>query len=127
MKLITASLALLVMPALASAQPMPGPAVKPIGLESRTALRCSAAFALVADGQVREDKDALAYPALGERGREFFVRTSAQVMDDTGMDRNAVAAALTAEAQRLWSKGGFAGEIEQIMPVCLLLLDASGA
>lgn len=127
MKIITASLALLIMPALASAQPMPAPATKPISLESRTALRCSAAFALVADGQARADKDALAYPALGERGREFFVRTSARIMDDTGMDRDAVAAALMAEAQRLWRGGGFTGEIDQIMPACLLMLEASGS
>lgn len=128
MKLFTASLALLIVPALAAAQPAPAPAVKPLSLESRTALRCSAAFALVADGQVRADKDALAYPAMNERGREFFVRTSARIMDDTGMDRDAVAAALMAEAQRLWNAGGgFAGEIDQIMPACLLMLQASGA
>ncbi len=127
MKMPIASLALLFMPALAAAQPAPGAAVKPLSLESRTALRCSAAFALVADGQARSDKDALTYPALGQRGREFFVRASARVMDDTGMDRDAVAAALMTEAQRLWAAGGFTGEIDQIMPSCLLLLDTSGA
>lgn len=127
MKFFTPSLALLILAAPAAAQPIPGPATKPISLESRTALRCSAAFALVADGQARADMDALAYPALGERGREFFVRTSAKIMDDTGMDRDAVAAALMAEAQGLWRGGGFSGEIDQIMPACLLMLEASGA
>ena len=84
--------------------------------------RCAAAFAIVADGQARGKKDALAYPALDQRGREFFVRSSARVMDDTGMDRAAVAAALQAEAKDLWDKDA----IGQIMPSCLLLLEASG-
>ncbi|MDZ4308315.1 hypothetical protein [Allopontixanthobacter sp.] len=127
MKFSTVSLALLIMPALASAQSAPVAAVKPLSMESRTALRCSAAFALVADGQARADRNALAYPALGQRGREFFVRTSARVMDDTGMDRDAVATELGAEARRLWDGGGFTGEIDRIMPACLLLLETSGA
>ncbi len=126
MKFSTMSLALLLMPVFAAAQPAPGAEVKPLSLESRTALRCSAAFALIADGQTRADKDAQTYPALGQRGREFFVRTSARVMDDTGMDRDAVAAELGAEARRLWDGGGFTGEIDRIMPACLLLLETSG-
>lgn len=59
---------------------------------------------------------------MDQRGREFFVRSSARVMDDTGMDRAAVAAALQAEAKDLWDKDA----IGQIMPSCLLLLEASG-
>lgn len=95
---------------------------KKLALEDRTALRCAAAFAIIADGQARGNKDALSYPALGTRGREFFVRSSARVMDDTGMDRAAVAAAIQAEAQSLRNTG----QIDQIMPACLVLLDASG-
>lgn len=113
-------LALLFLPAFATAQPAPTP--RSLSLENRTALRCAAAFAIVADGQARGKKDALAYPALDQRGREFFVRSSARVMDDTGMDRAAVAAALQAEAKDLWDKDA----IGQIMPSCLLLLEASG-
>ncbi len=113
-------LALLFLPAFAAAQPAPTP--RPLSLENRTALRCAAAFAIVADGQARGKKDALIYPALDKRGREFFVRSSARVMDDTGMDRAAVASALQAEAQDLWDKDG----IDPIMPSCLLLLEASG-
>ena len=124
MKLFHASLALLALPAISVAQTAPDPA--PLSLENRTALRCAAAFAIVADGQAKNTEDAKAYPALGQRGREFFVRTSARVMDDTGMDRAAVATALQTEAQGLWDKGGLGGEIGQIMPACLLLLEASG-
>jgi hypothetical protein len=93
-----------------------------LNLEDRTALRCAAAFAIVADGQARGDEDALSYPAMGERGREFFVRTSARVIDNTGMDRAAVAAMLQKEALALRSNG----ETSQILPACLLLLGASG-
>lgn len=126
------SLALSLLPAIALAQSapalVPAPALGPsaLSLENRTALRCSAAFAIVADGQARGKQDALAYPALDTRGREFFVRASARAMDDTGLDRAAVAAALQTEARALWAKGGIGGEIDQIMPACLLLLEASG-
>ena len=93
-----------------------------LSLEQQTALRCSAAFAIVADGQARGNSEAVRYPPLGKRGREFFVRASAQLMDETGMDREDVAALLSAEAQKLWDEG----RIDDVMPACLLLLDASG-
>ena len=62
------------------------------------------------------------YPPLAERGREFFVRSAARVMDDTGLDRAGVANVLAAEAQELVDADLRAA----IMPSCLLLLDASG-
>lgn len=91
-------------------------------LEQQTSLRCAAAFAIVSNGQAIGNADALKYPELNARGREFFVRSSARIMDQTGMTRNEVAAALQAEAQKLWD----AGAIEQVMPSCMILLDASG-
>ena len=57
---------------------------------------------------------------LAERGREFFVRASAQVMDEAGLDREQISAALSAEAQDLWDSGSLA----EVMPVCLGLLPA---
>ncbi len=128
MKFHPASLALLFMPSMVAAQsaPPPAPEVAPLSLENRTALRCAAAFAIIADGQARGNRKSLAYPALGQRGREFFVRTSARVMDDTGMDRTAVADVLRAQAQGLQVDGERGREIDQIMPACLLLLEASG-
>lgn len=100
----------------AIAQPAPQ-----LSLEHRTALRCSAAFAIVAT--LQERGAAKEYPPLGERGREFFVRASAQVMEEAGMDRAAVAAQLQSEAQDL---AGNAAKLEAVMPACLLLLDSSG-
>lgn len=96
-----------------------GPALT---LEQQTSLRCAAAFAIVADGQARGNAEALSLPPLQERGREFFVRFSARLMDETGMTREQVAALLSAEAQGLWNEGA----TQQVMPACLLLLDASG-
>lgn len=99
------------------------PATTPeLSLEQRTSLRCAAAFAIVADGQANGNPAAQAWPALGERGKEFFVRASAQVMDQAGLDRGQISAILSAEAQKLWDEG----TIDDVMPGCLLLLDASG-
>ena len=103
-------------PSIAPAQ-SPAP---PLSLDHRMLLRCSAAFALVANGQENGNAEALRYPDLSQRGREFFVRASAQVMDEAGLDRAQIAAALSAEAQDLWDSG----TLEQVMPVCLGLLPA---
>lgn len=118
----TPTRALALFAALAAA-PLAAQAAAPaLTIEQRTALRCSAAFAITAQAQARGDAEALSLPPLATRGREFFVRFSARLMDDTGMTRDAVAALLTAEAQAL--AGG--GELRQVMPACLLLLDAAG-
>ena len=93
-----------------------------LSLEQKSTLRCAAAFAIIADGQARGNAEALAYPELGERGREFFVRSSVRLMDQTGMDRATIAAIMQREAQELWDKN----QVEQIMPSCMLLLTASG-
>ena len=97
-------------------------AAAPMSLEQQAALRCSAAFALVSAGQERGNEAALAYPPLGERGKEFFVRSMAQVMDDTGMTREQVSRLVAQSAQELRDGNG----IKDAMPACLLLLDASG-
>jgi len=117
--LTPAALALVALAPAAYAQQAPAPSLT---IEQRTALRCSVAFALVAEGQARGDAEMAAYPALGDRGREFFVRTSARIMDETGLNREAVAGILAAEVESLREKGA----LDQVMPPCLLLLDASG-
>ena len=92
----------------------------PLSLEQRTALRCSAAFAVGAMLQQRgEHAD---WPKLATRGREFFVRVSAQVMDETGRTREQVADELAAQARELSDPTTLGAAI----PPCLLLLDASG-
>ena len=85
-------------------------------------LRCSAAFALVAYRQGTGDAEAAQYPPLKERGSEFFVRASARVMDEAGLDRAAVTAALQGEAQALLQGGTLAA----VMPACLSALEATG-
>ena len=98
------------------------PGTAPLSLEQQTALRCSAAFALVAHGQDNGNTQALAYPPLQERGREFMVLSMAKLMDDTGLDRDAVSELLSLEAQQLADEGNLA----DVMPACLLLLESAG-
>lgn len=105
------ALALLAVPGASLAQ-------SPLTLEHRMLLRCSAAFAITANRQASGEADALAFPALAARGREYFVRASARVMGEAGLDRAAVARALATEARDLVENGTLA----QVMPVCLSLL-----
>lgn len=109
---------------LAAQSPAPQAEAAPVQLtqESKAAIRCSAAFAMVAYGQSNGNEAAQKWPELGTRGREFFVVALARLMDDTGLDREGVSRLVSTEAQRLWD----AGEVDQVMPACLLMLEASG-
>lgn len=115
---------------LIAAQPAPqsAPPVAPIApvpelsQDSRTALRCSAAFALVSFNQAAGDPAAARWPDVDERGREFFVRALARLMDETGIDREGAAELARREAQHLLE----AQEVDKVMPSCLAMLDASG-
>lgn len=125
--LLSATLLLALQSATAQA-PAPTPAPAPaLSLEQQSGVRCAAAFALVAQAQAQAqstgDAGALEYPALGERGREFFVRTAARLIDETGLDRDGVARLLSAEAGRLAQEEG---ALDRAMPPCLMLLEASG-
>lgn len=102
--------------------PFANGSLPPVSLEQQAALRCSAAFAIVSAGQERGNEAALAYPLLGERGKEYFVRSMAKVMEETGIGREQVSALVSKSAQELWDKDA----IRDAMPSCLLLLDASG-
>lgn len=111
-----ASLALLLAtPAWAQA---PEPA--PLSLQQTSALKCSAAFALGAAAQARGD--GRQWPALAARGREYFVRASTRIMDETGWSRDLVALKIADQAKALDTQGA----LDAAMPACLLLLDASG-
>ncbi|MBV7265125.1 hypothetical protein [Erythrobacter ani] len=90
--------------------------------DSKALLRCSAAFAVVSHGQSIGNEAALKWPKLDARGREFFVRSLAQLMDETGLDRDGISQLVSAEAQQLWDDG----EIKAVMPACLVMLEASG-
>lgn len=115
-----------VMPAAAQQAAPPPPAesppTAPLSLEQRMLVRCSAAFALVAHGQAVGDTAALAWPPVGARGREFFVRASAHLIDEAGLTRAALTTAMVREAQDLGQNGALAAA----MPPCLAALEASG-
>ena len=96
------------------------PSPAPLTMPQATTLKCSAAFALGATMQARGE--GAGWPPLAERGREFFVRASAQLMDETGRTRYQVADDLRREAKGL----GDPGALSAAMPPCLLLLDAAG-
>ncbi|MGI9377411.1 MAG: hypothetical protein ACR2PC_15165 [Tsuneonella suprasediminis] len=91
-----------------------------LSLQQSAAVRCSAAFALGAGLQkAGKGKD---WPPLAARGREFFVRTSAQLMDETGMTRDAVGHLV----QRTASELAEGDTLSKTMPACLSMLDSSG-
>ena len=94
-----------------------------LSIEQQTALRCSAAFAVVAQGQANGNAAAQAYPDLSQRGREYMVRNMARLMDQASLDRTGVSRLLSAQVQQLWDEED---AIAAIMPPCLSLLDATG-
>lgn len=91
-------------------------------IEQATSLRCAGALAVTAAKQQNGDADALRYPMLGDRGREFFVQTMARLMDEAKLTRPALRWYLVKEAEALKEPG----RLDQVMPACLMLLDASG-
>jgi len=99
------------------------PATAPMTLEQQMLLRCSAAFALSAGEQQRGAPGAQAFPALGERGREFFVRSAARLMDELKLTREQVEGRLREEARTL---AAAPARLAEVMPPCLSALEASG-
>lgn len=106
-------------PALFTALPVAA-APRALTMDERMALRCGAAFAMVANGQAKGDPAMSGYPPLAVRGREFFVRLSAQLMDAAGLDEAGLKAAAEGEALALRRQRG----LEGTMPFCLRVLDA---
>ncbi len=118
---IAAALLAQASPVVASA-PGPTPEAIRLSLEAKAKLRCSAAFALVSHGQGNANEAARKWPDMSDRGREFFVRSLAALMDETGLDRNGIQLLVSAEAQSLWDKDA----LDDVMPACLELLENSG-
>ena len=125
MKIVPLLLSAVLLAAPATAQELPR-----FTLEHRMLLRCSAVFSIVAGEQERGVASARAYPPLGERGREYFARTGAKLMDDLKLTREQAAASLLAEveAQQKASTEAAdpAGYIDSVMQPCLSALEASG-
>ena len=116
-------------PAFAQSESMPmvDPAAEAMAdrltMEQQTALRCSALFAIVARQQANGNAEALAYPDVATRGREYMVRSMARLMDEEGLDRATVSRLLSAQAQALWDNGQ---ALDEMVPPCLSLLEVSG-
>jgi hypothetical protein len=122
--LLVPALLLSALPAAAQA-----PAALPkLNLAQETSLRCSAAFGLIAYDQKRGAPGANDFPPLGERGREFFVRTTARLMDETGASRDTVQALLKVRVNELQSGAIAAANpaefVGRTVRACLPLLDA---
>ena len=102
------------------AQDVPA-SLPPLTIAQQTSLRCSAAFAMVAAGQAKGEADTLSYPSLAKRGREYFVRVAARVMDETGATREQLQALMLGEATAIRAEGP--KSLSALMPPCLMLLD----
>ncbi len=103
----------------ATAQPADLPRLT---LDQETAVRCSVAFAIVASEQASGTPLAAGWPVLGQRGREFFVRTGARLMDETGATRPQVQALFSRSAGDLRGSG-LAQRLASLRSPCLALLD----
>lgn len=115
---------LLALAPVADAAPVMAPVT--LSLEQRGALRCAAAFAIVAGEQARGEANALAYPPLAARGKAFFVATGARVIDEAQIDRAQLQAALAGEVAALQRQAIVAGKpqatLAAVMPACLTML-----
>jgi hypothetical protein len=103
-------------------------AAQPNVVDLETALRCSAAFGIAASEQARGVGTARTdYPALDQRGREFFVQTGARLMDAQKLDRPALQRRLQAEVAKLQTEVAAAADpaarFKAIMTPCLAVLD----
>ena len=96
----------------------------PLPIAQQTALRCGVAIAVATEMQRAGAAEDRGWPNLLEnnRGREFFVRSMAKLMDDTGLPRESIALYSQREAERLRDEES----LDDVMPACLLMLDASG-
>lgn len=99
-----------------------------LSLGQETALRCSALFAVISAEQARNAPAAAALPRLGSRGREYFVRTTARLMDETGMVREQVKVLMTARVRETNRRLAAVRDPRPVFAAglkpCLVLLDA---
>lgn len=127
--LLAAAIAALV-PAGASAADASAGQPPALGLEHKTLVRCSAAFAIIAHEQAQGVESALAFPDLRQRGQEYFVLTGAQLMDDLQLTQPQVQALYLQEVKRLQDESYLSADpaafVASLMQPCLILLDASG-
>lgn len=112
---LAATLALASAPAAASS----APALTPL---QTTALRCGVVFAIGARLQAAGEPGTADWPDLGTRGKEYFVRASAKLIDETGIAAATLSQIASREAQALADNSA----VKAAMPGCLPLLNAAG-
>lgn len=95
-------------------------------IEQAAAARCGMVFALVSRWQKTGDPRGESHDNMETGGgREFFVRTMANLMDAAGITNQQVAALAMEEVNKLDTPEG--GErAEAMMPACLLMKEAAG-
>lgn len=113
-------LAALALAAQGTALPVAPP--DPLTIEQQSALRCSVAVAMGAEQQRAGRASGKDWPDLTVRGREFFVRSLAHLMDEAKLTRPMLTAHVQRETEALTQPG----RLDEVMPPCLLLLEASG-
>jgi hypothetical protein len=116
--LIAGLLALAALPAAAQQSP---PTTPRLSAEQQTLLHCSATFAIMSGRQHAGDKEALGFPDVTTRGREYFVRALVELMDQAHLDHDTVARMVQEEAARLQDSP----DLVKGMPACLASLEAS--
>jgi len=114
--------ALLAALVLAAQGAAPSAPAAPMSIAQQSALRCSVAIAMAAEQQRAGQASGKDWPDLTIRGREFFVRSLAKLMDEAQLTRPM----LSAHAQREAALLEEPGRLADVMPACLLLLEASG-
>lgn len=100
----------------------PSPPLPVLSAPQAAALRCGVVFAMGAKMQAEGKPAAASWPPLDTKGREFFVRTAARIMEETGADRTAIQALAAAQLATLKDDAAVLGAV----PGCLVLLDAAG-
>lgn len=122
MHLLLAPLALSFLQA-AGGAPTAATELPDLTLEQSSSLRCSVAFGLVHRAQNSGEEAAASYPVMAERGQEFFVRITAQLMDQLGASRETIMGLVMREHAALKESPE---RVDEVMPACLLMLDAAG-
>lgn len=95
-------------------------------IDQAASARCAMAFAIVSRWQKSGDARGTAYPdmeAVG--GREFFVRTMAQLMDSAGWTRDGIVQLTFREVEATDNPAGEA-RIKAMMPACQMMKSAAG-
>ena len=91
--------------------------------DRRAALRCAAAFAIVATEQ--SGGDALSgWPPLSVRGKRYFADTGGAVMKGAGLDRDAVRDLIASEVRGLQTAGDPDAALSALARPCVALLDS---